>query len=571
MWRDNNNSIGQPATAAEPQETAYSWSPLRVIAMTLFGLMGFSILVSLCTFTSGLPSNGIWSVVRAWQFDPTPIEKDVIVGPVSKEDFTKEENIPLNDNVILHEKLLGGLLPSGLDESSCQSRYKSFVYRKGLQHQPSSHLISRLRLYEALHKKCGPNTESYNRTLENLRSGHYTPSGCNYVVWVSFSGLGNRILTLASAFLYALLTNRVLLVDPGNNMPDLFCEPFPNTSWFLPPDFPLITMLSSYNQSSPECYGNMRKNNVVDYSNTSKLPYALYLYLVNDYDDHDKLFFCNEDQNILKRIPWLIMKTDNYFAPSLFLITSFEQELNDLFPDKETVFHHLGRYLFHPTNPVWGLITRYYQAYLDKADEKIGIQVRVFDPNPGPFKHVLDQIVACTLKENLLPQVNMEKSVMNKSENQKHIAVLMTSLSSGYSDDIRNMYLQYPTVNGELISVHQPSSEIHQQTEKKMHNRKAWAEMYLLSLTDKLVTSARSTFGYVAQGLGGLKPWILYRPESNTVPDPPCQRVRSLEPCSHSPPFYDCNKKTWVDPGKLVPYVQHCEDVTWGIKLVGNR
>lgn len=34
---------------------------------------------------------------------------------------------------------------------------------------------------------------------------------------------------------------------------------------------------------------------------------------------------------------------------------------------------------------------------------------------------------------------------------------------------------------------------------KKMHNRKALAEMYLLSMT-----SVWSTFGYVAQGLGGL-------------------------------------------------------------------
>lgn len=38
-----------------------------------------------------------------------------------------------------------------------------------------------------------------------------------------------------------------------------------------------------------------------------------------------------------------------------------------------------------------------------------------------------------------------------------------------------------------------------------MHDRKALAEMYLLSMTDILVTtSVWSTFAYVAQGLGGL-------------------------------------------------------------------
>ncbi|KAK1374079.1 hypothetical protein POM88_030272 [Heracleum sosnowskyi] len=70
--------------------------------------------------------------------------------------------------------------------------------------------------------------------------------------------------------------------------------------------------------------------------------------------------------------------------------------------------------------------------------------------------------------------------------------------------------------------VYQPSHEEYQQTEKKMQNKKAWAEMYLLSLTDKRVTSSWSTFGYVAQGLGGLKQWILYKPENATAPDPLC-------------------------------------------------
>ena len=77
--------------------------------------------------------------------------------------------------------------------------------------------------------------------MEQLRSGaQFTESSeCKYVLWISFSGLGNRILTLASAFLYALLTNRVLVVDPGTDMVDLFCEPFPDSSWFLPSHFPL--------------------------------------------------------------------------------------------------------------------------------------------------------------------------------------------------------------------------------------------------------------------------------------------------------------------------------------------
>lgn len=469
------------------------------------------------------------------------------------------------------KELLGGLLSAEFDKKSCLSRYQSAFYRKELSRKPSSYLISRLRSYEALHQRCGPYTKSYNKTLQKLKSGNQPESSdCNYLVWISFSGLGNRILTLASAFLYALLTNRVLLVDPGVDMVDLFCEPFPEVSWFLPSDFPLKNQFDSFDQISPHCYGRLLKNNNTMNSNGSSRSFV-YLHLVHDYDDHDKLFFCDEDQSFLQKVPWLIMKTDNYYIPSLFLIPSFEQELSNLFPNKDSVFHFLGRYLFHPTNPVWGLITRYYDAYLARADERIGIQIRVFDTGVGPFQYVLDQILACTLKENLLPKVDKEKAIIRQSGNQTSKAVILTSLSSGYFEKMRDVYWEYPTVTGEVIGIYQPSQERYQQTEKHTHNRKAWAEMYLLSLTDVLVTSSWSTFGYVAQSLGGLRPWILYKPENHTAPDPPCHRAMSMEPCFHAPPFYDCKAKRGIDTGVLVPHVRHCEDMSWGLKLVDHQ
>ncbi|KAJ9187454.1 hypothetical protein P3X46_002909 [Hevea brasiliensis] len=481
------------------------------------------------------------------------------------------ENVLSQPNNKPNDKLLGGLLAAGFDEASCTSRYQSSLYRKTSIHKPSSYLISRLRKYEDLHKRCGPSTESYNRALQQLKSGQTIGSpDCNYLVWISFSGLGNRMLALASTFLYALLTNRVLLVDRGKDMADLFCEPFPEKSWLLPMDFPIIDQFETFDQKSSHSYGNMLKNNVINAS-TESVPSFIYLHLVHDYDDHDKLFFCHEDQSLLAKVPWLIIKTNNYFVPSLFLITPFEQELSKLFPEKGTVFHHLGRYLFHPSNHVWGLITRYYHTYLAKADESIGIQIRVFDSRPGPFKHVMDQVLACTLKEKLLPEVDMQDSVVTISENPKLKAVLVTSLNSGYSENLKNMYWEHPTLTGEVVGIYQPSDEGYQQMEKQMHNRKAWAEMYLLSLTDALVTSSWSTFGYVAQGLGGLKPWILYKPENETAPDPPCRRAMSMEPCFHAPPFYDCKAKKGTDTGTIVPHVRHCEDMSWGLKVVDGH
>lgn len=467
------------------------------------------------------------------------------------------------------DKLLGGLLPSGFEESSCLSRYQSFIYRKASPFKLSSYLLSKLRKYEELHKHCGPGTPPYSAALKQLKSGTQSasPTECNYLVWISYSGLGNRILTVASAFLYAVLTNRVLLVDPGADMTDLFCEPFPSTTWFLPEDFPLKNQFKGFDQKSPKCHGYMLKNNLLNTS-AEKVPPYLYLHLGHDYNDQDKLFFCGEDQNVLGKVPWLIMRTDNYFVPSLYLIPSFEQELFRLFPEKVTIFHHLGRYLFHPTNQVWGLITRYYNAYLARADERIGIQIRTFEDGPGPFPHVQDQIQSCILKEKLVPEINKDDSSLSSTKNQKSIAVLTTSLNSGYYETLRAMYWEHPTVTGEMVGFYQPSHEGYQQTHEKIHNRKAWAEMYLLSLSDKLVTSAWSTFGYVAQGLGGLKPWILYKPKDMKTPDPPCGRAMSMEPCFHAPPFWDCKAKRGTDTGILVPHVRHCEDISWGLKVV---
>ncbi|CAM8929680.1 unnamed protein product [Rhodiola kirilowii] len=558
--RNSSGGESKPSDQVATQNVCYSrevfgWnfgrSWLRLMVVFVACLMLISVLFSVSVVFRNPPSDGPSAFAEARSLEDK-VRK-------SGDGFS-----PLGDASV--DKLLGGLLVSGFDESSCISRYQSALYRKQSPFKPSSYLLSRIRSYEALHKRCGPNTEPYQKMLEQLKKGQTAePSDCSYVVWISYSGLGNRILTLASAFIYALLTNRVLLVDPGVDIADLFCEPFAEASWLLPRDFPLMSQFNSFDQKSQHCYGKILKG--ASSANSAVPPYV-YLHLAHDYDDQDKLFFCDENQDFLRKVPWLIMRTDNYFVPSLFLMPSYERELNSMFPQKEAIFHLIGRYLFHPTNSVWGLITRYYQAYLANADERIGIQIRVFETGPGPFQYVLDQILSCTMKKNLLPEINMQNPISSPRGKSKSIAVLMTSLSAGYFEKIRNLYWEHSTVDGEIIAVYQPSHEEYQQTGKKMHNRKAWAEMYLLSLSDVLVTSSWSTFGYVAQSLGGLKPWILYKPENSTTPDPACQRAMSMEPCFHAPPFYDCRAKKGIDTGKLVPHVRHCEDMSWGLKLV---
>ncbi|CAL9771529.1 unnamed protein product [Musa acuminata subsp. burmannicoides] len=462
----------------------------------------------------------------------------------------------------------GGLLSAAFDEASCLSRSQTSLYRKPSNDTPSPYLIDRLRRYEALHKRCGPNTELYKKAVEQLKSNRSTgPSECNYVVWLPADGLGNRIISITSAFLYALLNDKVLLLDLPHDMGDLFCEPFPDTSWVLPADFPIDNRNWIF-EKDPHSYGNMLKSEVLsndmDTADASSLPAYLYLHLLHANDEYDKMFYCEEGQRLLRKFPWLLLRSNEYFVPAFFFVPEFEEELGLLFPEKATVFRHLGRYLFNPSNSVWGYITRYYDAYLASAKAKLGIQIRIFAFANVEFDVMASQIINCSMTQKLLPEVDLKDSAPPVIAGAQPKAVLVTSLLDGYFEKLRNMYYEHATTTGEVIGVYQPSHEEHQHTEKLSHNMKAFAEIYLLSLSDELITSPFSTFGYVAHGLGGLRPWILVRSDNR---NPSCVRSMSAEPCFHFPPSYDCKTRRKVDKGSVVPFVRHCEDFFLGIKI----
>ncbi|CAI0421300.1 unnamed protein product [Linum tenue] len=475
-------------------------------------------------------------------------------------------------------------------DQSCISRSQKISYhKKSPSPVPSSYFLSKLRDHERRHKNCEPFSEPFNRTLQLLISGKNAPSNvtesdyCRYLVYnVNLNGLGNRILGLSSAFLYALLTNRVLLVDFGPDMADLFCEPFQNSTWVLPADFPFRNEFYSSQFREAHSFGSLLMKNA-KFTHLAPPPSLLHLFLSFEYSKYDKLFYRDENQEFLQGVPWLTLRSDQYFIPYLFLMPCFKPELERLFPDKETVFHHLGRYLFSPSNQAWGLITRFYDAYLARADERIGLQIRVFNPTATPIPLFTKQILQCTQKVSLLPQLQESTASSsaggsNKTTSTTMKAVLIGSLYREFYEEMKFMYWTRASVDGgQVVGFHQASHEGSQHSESHSHNMKAWADMYLLSLCDALVTSPWSTFGYVAQGIGVMKPWILNVPndrdgDQKRQPETACTQAVSMEPCFHFPPSYDMRAKVIVDrEAGLRPPVVHCEDVRWGLKLANGR
>lgn len=489
------------------------------------------------------------------------------IGPKNRSFADQKNDSSLSSTSIVNDKLLDGLLVSAYDEGQCLSRYQSYLYRKASPHKPSAYLISKLRNYEHVHRSCGPHTKSYDKVMRKGAKSSKNDAGmkCKYLVWTASNGLGNRMLTLAAAFLYAILTDRVLLVRFGNDMFGLFCEPFPYSSWLLPKNFPYWK-----DQKHIETYENMLMNGR---RNNSKelLPSFLILNLQHTHDGHNNFFHCDQSQNLLQKVPVLILSSDQYFVPSLFMIPSFRKELSKMFPEKDTVFHHMGRYLFHPSNEAWELISSLYQAHLAKANERIGLQIRVFNTHKAPHQTIINEIIACALKHKLLPELDLQKPATSLWKNQTSKAILVASLFSEYGEKLRTVYLTNTTESREVIRVYQPSHEERQKSKNGTHNIKAWTEIYLLSLCDALITSPKSTFGYVAQSLGGLKPWILKRAYGENIPNPPCQRAMSMDPCFHYPPKYDCRSNTKVDFTSLFHHMKHCEDVSSGLRLVNDN
>jgi len=198
--------------------------------------------------------------------------------------------------------------------------------------------------------------------------------GCQFIVWIASSGLGNRIMTLTSAFVYALLTDRVLLIDRSINADELFCEPFPDTSWVLPQAFP-NQWATELGEKSSFRFGSLTRNGTF----TSLHNGYAYLNLMHDYDHDDRRFFCARYQDYLRSFPWLFLRSNQYFVPGLHFVSEFHAQLDKLFPEREMLFHHIIRYLLHPSDSVWSMISPFFSTKLASAQRKVGLQIRVMN------------------------------------------------------------------------------------------------------------------------------------------------------------------------------------------------
>ena len=177
-------------------------------------------------------------------------------------------------------------------------------------HHENYFLHQSLRRYVLLHS----NASQTNVTKDLM----YGTSKHRYLyLELSASGLGNRLNTLLSGFLTALLYDRILLISaPEFDINDLLCQPFEGADWIWPRELPW-DVLTSINHDTLSIAGA-------------------------DFEKQEE-FAENDFKNTIVRI----REGEMYFVPLLFSNPTKRPMLDRFFPSRN-VAHVLSTHLIHP-------------------------------------------------------------------------------------------------------------------------------------------------------------------------------------------------------------------------------
>jgi xyloglucan fucosyltransferase len=113
------------------------------------------------------------------------------------------------------------------------------------------------------------------------------------------------------------------------------------------------TSYTNFSIDTAKSYGNMLDNKVFRADVlTTQLPRSYTS--TSTTTTRTRCSYARTTNGLLSNVQWLVMRTNKYTVPRLFLVTTLKQELDLLFPKHDAEFHHLVQYqyLFHPTNRV---------------------------------------------------------------------------------------------------------------------------------------------------------------------------------------------------------------------------
>ncbi len=309
------------------------------------------------------------------EFVPPTIDLNSVEAEEIEEAAQEEkvEDDPKVLNSILNYKKEDDPVAQAAKKVSCRHRWTKYLDQQNPR--PNAELDSMLKRYVRLHDK-----HLRDMPLDSALQLPLTSrvNRIRYLVWMpsEHGGKAGQMLSLVSAFLFALLTDRVLLVDFPEEIEHVLCEPFPNSSWLLPAyiktkltmDLPKAIHAVRQRQPLRKAYLTLERGNMMD-------------------DKH--LLSCHGTlKNVFNHIQWLVIRADYDYIQTIASNRAHEHQLSQLFHQKDAIYAVLHRSLLHPSNFLWERITLQYHKYFSDEDPK-PLRIVLHPANIGEtVKHV---------------------------------------------------------------------------------------------------------------------------------------------------------------------------------------
>ncbi|CAN6477017.1 unnamed protein product [Victoria cruziana] len=371
--------------------------------------------------------------------------------------------------------------------------------------------------YLAMHIRC---KDIEFEDLSDVYASSSRKPNCRYLIWrPSRDGLGNRLLSLVSSFLYAIMSARVLLIDyPQWN--DLFCEPFLGSSIELSAPNKLNYFVGRWYTEFREarCGAGLTSSNATVCNGTT-----VNLSLDHDTPVHEyESVACPMGFSRLRNVPFVYIRECNqYLIPGFYINPLLSPLLDVLFP-QGNAFHLLARTLLFPNDVMWNSIKSNLDFY---ASRRIGVQIREF--KKGKYTSAFDaNVVRCIGKKGgLFPRRYGQRIPMTE-----YLSIYVATLEKHHVEEMNKTMQVVEEESGKRFTVRWQAvdgKEMHD----SQHQKEALIDMWVLSMSHVLITSGQSTFGYIATGLSGVVPLFLDKEDDRN-----CTMGIGFEPCFHAAP-----------------------------------
>ncbi|CAI5472773.1 unnamed protein product [Closterium sp. Yama58-4] len=520
--------------------------------------------------------------------------------------------------------------------NSCWSVHERRYYQPASSARTpmTEELAERLKAYAERQARCINGVKDWPDFLSNPAKGLQvgvdasSVQECSYLYHLdpAYSGLGNQLLSLVSSFTFALLTNRTLIINPHAQAALFLCDPFaftPTPSTWMPMDSPTfaaseadLAFFCPHHQEHP--HGSLSSVRILGLLTDAYLLPALY-HAPHLQAELERLF---PDRLPLMHVGRYLLHPANYIweeitrafraylAPHQHRVGIQIREFQKYVP-ADDVLQRVVDCVVNVTKAVGPIMAHEDWEKLTKQPPP---------SNASLLSHVLgeqDLLMGQrneTEREEQAKAEEGEKKEGEKGDEKKEVegtemlgnrvdgggggggaevervagaegrrkggsvGVFVASLRAAYGEMLREMSTEGRPEGGQEIAVSMLSHEGAQQLREKKQAERALREMWLLSMCDTLLITDTSTFGYIAAGLAGVRPFSLnivarYHSDWRKNNRTSCSRT-SPEPCYLS--IFDVksrhiqcpNVSPVTTPAAVSSLVESCPNFSMGLSIV---